>query len=216
MLHVRTNPAAALLAGAFALGACGGGGGGSDAPTSPGGGGTTTVASVSVNGNVTSLTVGQSVTFTATPRDANGATLSNAVTWTSSNSSVLSVVATSGVATGVAPGVATLAASVGSITGTRAVTVDPAGGGGGTFPQNATVTMPETVFVPSQVDILVNGRVDYVFTALAHDVIFSGTGAPQNIPVTTNATVSRTFNVRGTFSMVCTLHAGMNGTVIVH
>jgi plastocyanin len=106
---------------------------------------------------------------------------------------------------------------VGSVTGTRALTVNPVSGGGGTFPQNATVTMPQTEFVPSQVDILVNGTVDFVFTALAHDVVFSGgNGTPSNIPVTTNATVSRTFTVAGTFAMVCTLHAGMTGTVIVH
>lgn len=73
------------------------------------------------------------------------------------------------------------------------------------------------VFTPATVDITAGGTVTWTFGARAHDVNFAGTsGAPADVPVTTNAQVARTFNTKGSFGYDCTLHSGMVGTVRVH
>jgi plastocyanin len=115
-----------------------------------------------------------------------------------------------------------------------ALTVASCGGGGDkstgptgnsnpdTFGGSATATlvdvnMPGLVFNPNRIDIAQGGTVRFIFTAVAHDVRFnSAAGAPADIQVTANQTVSRTFANKGTFNIVCTLHAGMTGAVTVH
>jgi plastocyanin len=51
-----------------------------------------------------------------------------------------------------------------------------------------------------------------------HNAIFNKTapGAPPDIPVVMDTTVSRTFGTVGTFPFVCTVHPGMAGEVVVH
>jgi len=74
----------------------------------------------------------------------------------------------------------------------------------------------ESVFTPRTVDVGTGGTVTWTFGSLAHNVVFgAAAGAPANIPVTTSASVSRTFNTPGTFNYDCTLHAGMTGVVNV-
>ncbi|HKJ93290.1 MAG TPA: Ig-like domain-containing protein, partial [Longimicrobiales bacterium] len=80
-------------------------------------------ASVDVSGAVDSLAAGDTTTFSATVRDANGAAIPGpAVTWSSSDTAV-AVVSAAGVVTGAAPGNATITAAAGSATGTRDITV---------------------------------------------------------------------------------------------
>lgn len=193
-------------------------GGGSDA-TSPGGNttGTTnqTIASVSIAGNVTSVDVGASVTLSAAARNSAGTTVSATIAWSSSNSAIASVGASTGTVTGVAVGNATITASAGGFSGTRVITVTTPGGGGGPPPSSAQVNMPGTSFEPSAVTIAQGGTISFVFTALGHDVVFGAGSGVQDIPVTTGQTVTRTFNTKGTFSMTCTVHPGMSGTVTV-
>ena len=89
---------------------------------------------------------------------------------------------------------------------------------GGPVGSTATVVASSagTTFDPEQVTITRSGSVTWNFGELAHNVNFGGiAGAPANIGNTTNAQVSRTFGTAGTFPYRCTLHAGMNGTVIV-
>lgn len=77
--------------------------------------------------------------------------------------------------------------------------------------------MPAVKYTPNRIDIALGGTVRFVFGAVAHDVRFNGTpGAPTDIPVRTNETVSRTFSARGTFPFLCTLHDNMTGAVVVH
>jgi plastocyanin len=71
------------------------------------------------------------------------------------------------------------------------------------------------VFNPASVSIAVGGSVTWVFGPVDHNVIFSGTGSPNNIGDTHNRNVTRTFNTAGTFNYICSLHAGMSGNVIV-
>jgi triacylglycerol lipase len=77
----------------------------------PGGGTPAAVASVDVSPGTTSLFAGRTLQLTATPKDAQGATLSGrVVTWSSNNSSVASVT-NDGLASAVAFGSATITAT---------------------------------------------------------------------------------------------------------
>jgi plastocyanin len=85
-------------------------------------------------------------------------------------------------------------------------------------PQTATVQGSATanVFSPATVTVARGGTVTWTFGARPHNVSFlATTGAPSNIPTTTNNQVSREFTAAGTFAYACTLHPGMFGTVTV-
>ena len=179
--------------------------------TSPSGGSVTPVlTSITVSGG-NSMTVGGTLQLTASPKDQTGAAINAAVVW-STSSAFVATVSSTGLVTGVAAGQATITATAGSVASApTAITVTA-----GSFPLSATVNMPGTVFSPTSVDIAQGGTVSFVFPALAHNVLFNTTtGAPQDIPITSNATVSRTFATKGTFNYVCSIHSGMIGTIVV-
>src|SRR2546422_5631 len=84
---------------------------------------TVPVASVAVSPATPSVTVGQTVQLTATPKDASGSPLSGRpVTWQSGNTSVATVSGSGGVG-GVTAGAATITATSEGKSGTSAVTV---------------------------------------------------------------------------------------------
>jgi plastocyanin len=185
-------------------------GGGDKGVTNPGGGGVTPVlTSITISGS-TSTNVGGTLQLTASPKDQTGAAINAAVVWSTSSAFVANV-NSSGLVTGIAAGQATITATSGAIASSTLVTVTS-----GTFPLSATVNMPGTVFSPTSVDIAQGGSVSFVFPALAHNVLFSSSGSPQDIPITSNATISRTFATKGTFNYVCSIHTGMVGAVVVH
>lgn len=211
--RTRLLLAVALMSG---ISACGGGGGSS--PTSPGNTNTNSnvIASVSIGGNTTSVVVGASATLDASARNASGSTVPATFSWTSSNTSVLTVGSSTGVITGVSVGNAIVTATSGGFSATRTISVaNVAGGGAGPAPTSAQISMPDASFEPNAVTVAVGGVVTFVFTAIAHDVRFGSGSGVTDIPVTTNSTVTRTFNTKGTFSILCTLHAGMTGSVTV-
>jgi plastocyanin len=79
-----------------------------------------------------------------------------------------------------------------------------------------TVSMPGFSFSPFTTEISVGGTVLFDFPSEPHNVIFERrSGAPTDIQATTNRTVSRVFQVAGTFPYDCTLHPGMSGQVVV-
>src|SRR2546429_1754596 len=81
------------------------------------------VATVSVSPATATVQAGQTVQLIATPKDANGATLSGrTVTWSSSNTSVATV-SSSGLVSGVTPGSATITATSEGKSGTSSITV---------------------------------------------------------------------------------------------
>ncbi|AHG89355.1 blue (type 1) copper domain protein [Gemmatirosa kalamazoonensis] len=85
-------------------------------------------------------------------------------------------------------------------------------------PSTGAVTASSTAnsFTPQILNVLQGGTVTWTFGTRPHNVTFVQTaGAPQNVPTTTSNTASRTFASPGTFAYVCTLHAGMVGTVNV-
>jgi uncharacterized protein YjdB len=82
-----------------------------------------TVAAVTVSPATATIGVGETRTFTATARAADGSTVTGRpVTWSSGSPSIVTVSA-SGVVTGVAPGTAQVLAQIDGITGTATVTV---------------------------------------------------------------------------------------------
>jgi trimeric autotransporter adhesin len=82
------------------------------------------VISVSVSPASAERFVGQTQTFTATPRDSIGGALTGrTVVWGSSPSSVATINASDGQATAVAPGSATITATVEGVAGTASLTV---------------------------------------------------------------------------------------------
>jgi plastocyanin len=189
------------------LSACGGGGGSDITPVQ-------TVASVSVTGTGTSLAVGSTMQLTAVPKDANGTVLNGlSATWSTSDQAKATVNST-GVVSGAAAGPVTISATISGVVGSTALTVTAP-----VISANATVdATPGLVFDPAQVDITAGGTVTWRFGTVTHNVTFTGAaaGTPANIDNTTSANKAATFTTAGAYPYHCTLHAGMNGTVVVH
>jgi plastocyanin len=180
----------------FVLGACGDG-------TGPGG-----VRTVDVTAALSTLLVGQSVQLNATARDASGAVVAGAVSWTTSDATIATV-SGSGLVSALTSGQVTITARIGGVPGSLQLAV--------ANPSNAAiVSMPGFSFTPFTTTINVGGTVIFEFPAEPHNVIFAAvTGAPANIPTTSNRDVPRTFPAAGTFPYDCVLHPGMSGVVVV-
>ncbi len=203
----RARLRALVFAVALVTAACGGGSNAGPTTPTP----TPALTSIALSISASSLTVGSTAQLTATPKDQSGGTMTATVSYASSAPSVASVNA-SGLVTAVAAGQTVLTASSGSVSNTVTLTVTA-----GAFPSAATVTTPGNAFAPFQVDIAVNGTVQWQFGSVAHNVLFDATaGAPAAIPISSSANVSRTFATKGTFNYQCSVHTGMIGTVVVH
>lgn len=83
------------------------------------------------------------------------------------------------------------------------------------------VYTPGSIFSPPIAEISVGGTVRFHMSRApdgdGHNAIFSKAipGAPADINVVADTTVSRVFNTRGTFGYICTVHPGMVGEVVV-
>jgi plastocyanin len=87
----------------------------------------------------------------------------------------------------------------------------------GILPSQASVsTASGDTFTPNKVAIGQGGQVTWSFGSTEHTVVFSAAGSPAAITSGGySSSHSRTFTQAGNFSYVCTIHAGMNGQVIV-
>lgn len=186
--------------------ACGG-------ESGPGGG---DLASVEVTPDAVELfsaAPGNTVKLTVVGRDDDGQPVTGGEVDFSSSATAVATVADDGTVTAVGPGTAQISASISiggsTATGTTQVTVAAA-------PATASVTAPQTVYSPRVVDVAAGGTVTWTFAAVQHDVDFTSTGAPSDIPPIQNTSASRTFPSSGIFPYRCTLHAGMTGEVRVH
>lgn len=204
-----------------ALLACGGGGGDDGGTTNPPPPPPPppppqTLGSISTNVTSMNLLAGNTQTITVSAFDTQGAIITNPGTpsFTSSQVTVADVDA-AGVVTGISAGntVVTVSLSRGGITRTATVAVAVTG----QLPTNASVsTTSGDVFTPNSVAIARGGSVTWTFGATIHNVTFGGpAGAPSNIGNVSGTQESRTFTQAGNFAYNCTLHAGMNGQVIV-
>jgi plastocyanin len=164
-----------------------------------------------------SLVPGATVQLVSEARDARQRAVTgvSGFTYASSDPGVAAVSAT-GLVTAIAPGSATLTSAVTAsgvaVTGTVPLRVDFATAN----PSSASVnTTNGDQFTPSTVTIAPGGSVTWTFGSTVHNVGFSAANAPANIPDVSNSQVSRTFATAGTFPYACSLHVGMNGTVVV-
>jgi plastocyanin len=87
-----------------------------------------------------------------------------------------------------------------------------------TYPTTAEVTVSDNNFSPNKVDITANGTVTWNWgTTTTHNVTFSG--GPTTVATITDrgsGSAARTFPTAGTYDYHCTIHAGMDGSVVAH
>ena len=199
------------------LAACGGSGG-------DGGGGTTNppppaaVGSVSLSRSTALLKPSETATITATPKDANGNSLSGrTVSWSVLPATGVASITPSGssvTVTATANGTATVTATVEQKTADAHITVTS------TFATSADVSVGANganAFDPSTVDIGAGGTVNFTWSGVTHNVTWGSPPAGvTNISDRSTGTASMTFNQAGTYDYHCTIHPGMNGTVVVH
>ena len=89
-------------------------------------------------------------------------------------------------------------------------------GPSGTPPANTVDATTSLTFTPATITVATGTTVTFAFAGTTHNVTFAAvSGAPANIGDTMNANVTRTFSTAGTYSYQCTIHSGMNGTIIV-
>src|SRR5688500_872891 len=167
------------------------------------------VASVDLSAPAGNLIVGESVTLTATPKDAAGNPLTGrTVGWSSSSASVATVTASNnaGVVTAVAPGTTTITATVDGKSGTREITVLP--------PPVASVT------VTSEASTIQGGATTQA-TALTRDAagnVLSGRSLEWNTSAPAVASVSGTGLITGLTPGQATISAtseGQSGSTVI-
>jgi len=177
------------------------------------------LATIVVGAQDRTIPLGQLTQATVSGRDALGGTVAlgtRVVTWSTSNASIATITS-AGVVTGVGVGAVSLQASVADgaapKTGSVQVTVNSIPNA----PTTADVVMPGLTFSPVETVVKQGGTVRFIFPALAHNVIWDPrlAGSPTDINTTSNVTVSRAFPTVGVFPFKCTLHPGMDGTIIV-
>jgi len=88
-------------------------------------------------------------------------------------------------------------------------------------PDTLDVFTPGNVFSPTSAEIRRGSTIRFRLSespdGRGHNVVFTGggAGAPPNIPVLKDTTVTRTFNQLGTYPYSCLVHPGMDGDVLV-
>jgi plastocyanin len=195
--------------------ACGGGGGDSSGVTTPPPP-VQKLGSITVSPGTLNLTAGATGTLTVQALDESGGVISSASGYTySSGTPTVAEVSGSGSVLAISAGTSTVTVSLTrdgvTKTATAAVNVT------GQLPSSENITAGANIaFTPSQVLISKGGKVAFSFGAVTHNVTFDpAAGAPTNIGNSATTIVERTFNTAGNFSFICTLHAGMSGTVLV-
>ena len=205
----------------LAVAVFGSGGGGEDGgttgpPPPPPPPSTQVLGSITVSATTMNLAAGNSQPIIVTALDTQGAIIANPGTPTFAVApSGIATVDGTGVVVGIAAGSAVVTVTLTRTGVTRTATVNVTVTG--SLPGFANVsTTSGDAFTPSNVTIARGGSVTWTFGVTVHNVTFQGgAGVPANIPDRSGTTESRTFSTVGDFSYTCTLHAGMNGQVIV-
>lgn len=207
-MNIVSRWCVALMAG---VAACGGGGGdGGTQPPPP-----AVFTSLVVSPASPNMVDGDTVQLTATPRDQNGGAMTGlpAATFQLLTGTAVSV-SGSGQVIAQQAGAATIRASVTSGATTKEATA------------NATVTAlaptatvaatTGNAFNPDTVKIATNGQVTWNFGTTAHNVTFQSPPAPvANLATQSSSSEARVFATNGRYPYLCTIHAGMDGVVVV-
>ncbi|MES2306696.1 MAG: hypothetical protein V4558_14390 [Gemmatimonadota bacterium] len=73
------------------------------------------------------------------------------------------------------------------------------------------------VFTPATVLTTANHDVTFSFGSTAHSIMFDPkSGVPEDVPPSSNTSVTRRFSGQGPFSYHCGIHPSMTGTVNVY
>lgn len=174
------------------------------------------IMSITVTPTTRTLTPTQTQALTVRALDAltNEVTAAPAPTFVSSNTSAATVNGT-GVVTAVAAGTSTVTATMVTVDGTRTATSEITVSAQ-SFPTSADVNLLTATFSPTSVDITAGGTVRFINNSgVEHNVTFA-TLAANDIPNHMSGTNTRTFGSAGSFAYSCTIHSGMNGTVVAH
>jgi len=82
---------------------------------------------------------------------------------------------------------------------------------------NEVIATDANAFNPGTLTVSKGTTVTFTFQGVTHNVTFANVaGAPANVGNSTNTSVQRVFATAGSFGYACTLHAGMQGTVVVN
>ncbi len=201
MLHGSALPTLCVAA---AIAACGGDSG-------PSGNAVATLAVTPDRSTLYTVAPGKTVTLVVDARDQDRVVVAVTPSFTSSNTAVATVSA-AGVVTGLTVGDATITTSIANSTKTATSTITVVAAG-----PDAAVNAPDLTFNPFVANVAVGGTVTWTAGDLhPHTVHFDVAGAPADIGQFQSTTVSRTFPTSGTFPYHCEIHAGMNGSVVVH
>ncbi len=183
---------------------------------------TSALASVVATLADATLLLAQTTQATVVGRDGAGAPLAlgaRVVTWSTSNTAIATVSRT-GLVSAVGIGTVNVLVSVADGAVTRSasapLTITPIPGA----PLAADVSMPGLTFSPFETLLKQGGTVRFIFPTLPHNVIWDArlagqAAAPTDINTTNNVVITRTFPNAGVFLYKCTLHPGMDGTIIV-
>jgi plastocyanin len=86
---------------------------------------------------------------------------------------------------------------------------------GGTGGRSTTITVGNNFFTPSP-DTMAAGQVTFTWAGSGHNVTWlTGPSAPANSSTLSSPNTYQAPLVAGTYTYHCTVHAGMNGTIVV-
>lgn len=90
------------------------------------------------------------------------------------------------------------------------------GGTGNTPCPSGTICLRESSFDPTSLTVTRGSSVNFSNTSgIEHNVTFASGSGIQSIGNHTSGTNTRVFSTAGNFPFQCTLHAGMNGQIVV-
>lgn len=170
---------------------------------------------LAVSPTTVSVALGATATLAVAPRDGKGNGLSGlGPPRFATSDAAIARVSDQGVVTGVAAGSATVTVAMttpdGELRASVPVTV-------GSFASTAAVDVEDNQFTPGTVDIVAGGRVTWTWKGGAsHDVRGTGAANPIAGPLQSQGTYVLAFPTPGRFTYICTQHAGMGGTIVVH
>jgi plastocyanin len=198
---------------ALLLTACGGGDSG---PVQPGNTQTGTVQG-SVQDQTGTAVPGASVALRATGQTTRNTNTNAAGSYTFTNVAVgawtVAVTPPSGYSLGTNAGTSAVTVVAGQQVGVPAIVVTKQATGG-PAPASADISMANTAFNPQQVEVRVGGTVRFTNNDnTAHNATGAQFATPNLNPGQSSSDV--TMNSAGTFNYSCTLHSGMNGTIVV-
>ncbi|HVT41009.1 MAG TPA: cupredoxin domain-containing protein [Gemmatimonadaceae bacterium] len=113
----------------------------------------------------------------------------------------------------------TAAACGGGGGGSNATSSFPTGGYPPTtttpVPANTMLVTTQLTFNPTDITVAKGTSVAFVIQDTTHQIYFTGTGKPADLPPAQNTTQTRGFDNVGSYGVYCKIHSYMRGSVTV-